>query len=230
MDCGIIGGPTNQAVKGVYLTYQMPFAETANGRVAGHCTNHVFIETYQCNAQPHTRSDRRRLSACVAAAYHDDVKIRRHTWRIAQVTGLVKKDCDIVSRETLFTDAEFAEYIIQQFFGMRTPCKRIESQSCKPQIFGNDKPIARIATRPKSRHCLREQRSLPEVYRKMIRRRKKRLRSPCDAREQSRYSGAGHGRDDNGGIGFPIVTFHVALRGDLNQLGVAWTCAFWAKP
>jgi hypothetical protein len=92
MHSSVIGGASNQAIKRVNLTHQMPLAQAANGWVARHRTDHMLVKADQSGPQTHACSNRRRLCPCVAATYNNDVEIGRHASRIYEECPLVKKE------------------------------------------------------------------------------------------------------------------------------------------
>ena len=92
MHSSVISGASNQAIKRVNLTHQMPLAQAANGWVARHRTDHMLVKADQRDPQTHACSNRRRLCACVATTYNNDVEIGRHPSRIYEECPLVKKE------------------------------------------------------------------------------------------------------------------------------------------
>ena len=79
LDSGAVDGPSHKSIKGVHFLYQMPFAESADGGVAGHFTNSVQALGHENRPRAHAGRRRRRLAAGMAAANHDDIVIIRNS-------------------------------------------------------------------------------------------------------------------------------------------------------
>ena len=71
LDAGGIGHLAHQAVEGVDLADQMPLAEPANGRIAGHLADRGEAVGDQRRARTHASRRGRRLAAGMAAADDD---------------------------------------------------------------------------------------------------------------------------------------------------------------
>ena len=99
MDRRIVGSAGDQSVKGVHFAYQMPLAQTTDGRVARHGANGCLVEIDQSNTRTHPRRNRRGFGARMASANNQYVHIIVHGARIAQRDGWVKV-VGGVSRET----------------------------------------------------------------------------------------------------------------------------------
>ena len=68
-----VGDLAHQAVEGVDLADQMPLAEPADGRIAGHLADGGEAVGDQRRARAHAGRSRRSLAAGMAAADHDHV-------------------------------------------------------------------------------------------------------------------------------------------------------------
>ena len=68
-----VSHPAHQAVEGVDLANQMPLAEPANGRIAGHFADGGEAVGDQRRARAHAGRRRSSLAAGMAAADHDHV-------------------------------------------------------------------------------------------------------------------------------------------------------------
>ena len=66
----------NQAVEGIYLSDEMAFTQTTNGRVAAHRSNRMRIKGDQSYVCTHARCYGCSLAPSVAAAYDYDVEFR----------------------------------------------------------------------------------------------------------------------------------------------------------
>ena len=73
MDCGCVGGASDQAIKRIHLAYQMPLAQAADGRVAGHGAHGRAVEGEQRHRRARARCCSGRLTAGMAAADHDHI-------------------------------------------------------------------------------------------------------------------------------------------------------------
>jgi hypothetical protein len=81
-----IGSASQQAVKRIHLTNQMPLAQTPNRRVAGHCSNFLRVKGQQGHAptiggtvrHADTRSGTRRFHASMSTADNNNVKKIAH--------------------------------------------------------------------------------------------------------------------------------------------------------
>ena len=73
LDAGGVSHPAHQAVEGVDLADQMPLAEPANGRIAGHLADGGEAVGDQRRARADAGGSRRSLAAGMAAADHDHV-------------------------------------------------------------------------------------------------------------------------------------------------------------
>ena len=98
LDSGAVDGLSHNSVKGVHFLYQMPFAESADGGVAGHFTNSVQALGHENRPRAHAGRRRRRLAAGMAAAHYNHVKI---CLRSSHEEALSEKQAagTIVSRE-----------------------------------------------------------------------------------------------------------------------------------
>ena len=75
MDRCVVGGPRDQAVKGVHLAHQMALAQSPDRRVARHGADGVTGKADQRRAHAHSRGGGGRLHARMPAADNDNVKI-----------------------------------------------------------------------------------------------------------------------------------------------------------
>ena len=73
LDAGQVGDPTHQAVEGIDLADQMPLAEPANGRIAGHFADGSEAVGDQRRARAHAGGRSGSLAAGMAAADDDNV-------------------------------------------------------------------------------------------------------------------------------------------------------------
>ena len=73
LDAGGIGHPPHQPIQRIDLAHQMPLAESADGRIAGHLADGGKPVRDQRRARAHPGGDGRRLAARMAAADDDDV-------------------------------------------------------------------------------------------------------------------------------------------------------------
>jgi hypothetical protein len=74
LNTAAIGGPAHQTVKSVDLANQMTFAESANGRIAGHRTDGSEPVGQEGGADAHSGGRSRGFTAGVAAADYNDVE------------------------------------------------------------------------------------------------------------------------------------------------------------
>ena len=73
LDAGRVGDPAHQAVEGIDLADQMPLAEPANGRIAGHFADGSEAVGDQRRARAHAGGRSGSLAAGMAAADDDNV-------------------------------------------------------------------------------------------------------------------------------------------------------------
>ena len=92
MHRSVVGSASNQAIKCVNLPHQMPFAQTADSRVARHRADHVLIKANQRHPQTHACGNSGCLGTRVAATHNNDVEIGFHASRIYELCPLVKKE------------------------------------------------------------------------------------------------------------------------------------------
>ncbi len=74
LDSGQIRGPRHRAAQCVDLAYQMPLADTADGRVAAHLAQGLDALSEQQRPRAHAGSRQRSFGAGMATTDHDDVK------------------------------------------------------------------------------------------------------------------------------------------------------------
>ncbi|MBB5987982.1 hypothetical protein HNP60_003956 [Sphingobium sp. B1D3A] len=91
MDGRCIGGPGHDAVEGIDLANEMPFAKATNGRVAGHLADPSRIGRDQRDAGPATRSSGRSLGPCMTAADNDDIETV-HSSPLERMVEMVKAE------------------------------------------------------------------------------------------------------------------------------------------
>lgn len=65
----------HHAAKGIDLSYQMAFRDSANRRITGHLRDQVDIHRHDSGLQPQPGTGSRRLAAGVACANHDNIKM-----------------------------------------------------------------------------------------------------------------------------------------------------------
>ena len=101
LDAGGVGDAAHQAVERVDFADEMAFAESADGRIAGHRANRSGGMGEEGRAGAHARGRGGGLAAGMAAADHDDVK-RVHRLELHRATKGVfhVKQGQGVSRET----------------------------------------------------------------------------------------------------------------------------------
>jgi hypothetical protein len=98
LDSGGIGDAAHQPVGGIDLAHQMAFADTANGRVAGHLAQGRALVGEEEGLRPGARRRRRRFAAGMASADDDDVVAHGPLNRRGASPGQAPGD---VSRETV---------------------------------------------------------------------------------------------------------------------------------
>ena len=74
LDAGRVGDPPHQPVQRIDLAHQVPLAEPADGRIAGHLADGGEPVRDERRARAHARRRSRRLAARMAAADNDDVE------------------------------------------------------------------------------------------------------------------------------------------------------------
>jgi len=82
VDAGTIGGQAHEPVQRVHLPHQMPLADAADRRIAGHLADGGPTMRQQQRARAHARSSSRRLTARVPAANHHHVEPIRHAGNV----------------------------------------------------------------------------------------------------------------------------------------------------
>ena len=106
LDAGGIGHPRHQAIERVDLADEMPLAEAADGRIAGHLADGGDAVGDERGHGAHARSRGRGLAAGMAAADDDDVEIacrNGRSWPVPKLFGFRRQSgrTRIVSRESL---------------------------------------------------------------------------------------------------------------------------------
>ena len=74
LDPGAVRGPPHEPAERVDLLDQVPLADPADGRVAGHLTQRLDVLGEEERGDAHARGRQGRLGPGVAAAHHDDVE------------------------------------------------------------------------------------------------------------------------------------------------------------
>ena len=126
MDRRGICSAADQAIQCIDFAYQMPLAQTTDGRIAAHRPDGIKIEIHQPDPRTHARGDRSCLDPGMPAADNKDVKIL-HDPRIVQRIPRVKGSCgqtpcqmpslassDYVSRETSDPDGSEHHFPMQK--------------------------------------------------------------------------------------------------------------------
>jgi hypothetical protein len=82
LDTGSIDDATHNAAERVDLADEMSFRNAANGRIAGHLTDEVKVQSNQAGLRAESRRGRRCLAASMAGANHDYIKclVKRHDY------------------------------------------------------------------------------------------------------------------------------------------------------
>ena len=90
LNAGAIGDTAHQTIQGVDLTHQMTFAQSADGRIAGHLSDRRECMREQGGAGAKPRCRRSRLHAGMPATHHDHIERGFHGASIGQTRGCVK--------------------------------------------------------------------------------------------------------------------------------------------
>jgi hypothetical protein len=73
LDSGRIGNAAHQSVQGIDLADQMPLAQAADGRIAGHLSDRGKSVRDENRLRADSRRRRCRLAACMPAADNDHI-------------------------------------------------------------------------------------------------------------------------------------------------------------
>jgi hypothetical protein len=106
MDCSPVGRPRHQTVENVQLTDEVPLANAADRRIAGHLSDILRTEGHETDARASSSGSGRSLTASMARANDKDVE---HLGALSEVAALWKSSQTTVSRETLLPEAETPE-------------------------------------------------------------------------------------------------------------------------
>ena len=74
LDAGPVDRPRHRATQGVDLAYEVPFADTAEGRVAAHLAEGLDALGQQQSLAAHAGGRQGGLGAGMAATHHNDLK------------------------------------------------------------------------------------------------------------------------------------------------------------
>jgi hypothetical protein len=78
LNAALVGDPAHKAVQSIDFPDQMALSKTANGGIAGHCTNGRKLMGHQRGFCPCARGRRRSFTAGVASPDHNDIECGLH--------------------------------------------------------------------------------------------------------------------------------------------------------